>query len=646
MKNFIKIFICLLLLGLGRTVEAQVNIGGKPYSLATGMKIAVGQPQNMPLLNMDLIAAQDADDQDFNRPPRFGFPHPVNLNTNNAGAWTNLDNGDRIWALQINCPGAKSVNLLYDAFYLPEGATLYIYNEAKTRVIGGFTNRNNSPDGTAAPYGTGLVYGENIILEYYEPQTVAGQGVISISTVVHGYRYIRVPGYQAEDLGTSGSCQVNVNCSPEGDNWQTEKNGVAMILVGGIRWCTGSLVNTTVNPNEFLPYFLTADHCLDGLDAVTNPIANTWSFWWHYESPNCVNPASDDDIPFVATARAVLVANNVASDFALFRLVEDPLYVTSPLTYLGWSTTNSPGSGGVGIHHPDGDIKKIATHSQVPVSTDWFGDPPPNSHWRVNWDATANGQSVTEGGSSGSPLFDDNKRVIGQLHGGSSVNCSDPDNDPGIYGKFGMSYDGNGSSDIHRRLQDWLDPACNASLSLSGAINDERPTFQASGNITSTHEIFSPGYALYLSGTQITLQPGFHARPGSTFKAKIGGCGAPRPENRSFPNVYLGSCEVVSNQPAPLALQPAGKPVTAGLRIQPNPTQGVSTLVFQLKADAAVTLTVYDLNGKLVKNILQNNQRYAGEQQISFDAGALAAGVYVCRLETADGVQTARMIVE
>ena len=36
-----------------------------------------------------------------------------------------------------------------------------------------------------------------------------------------------------------------------------------------------------------------------------------------------------------------------------------------------------------------------------------------NTHWRLNWD-----EGGTEGGSSGSPLFDD-ENIVGQLHGGS-----------------------------------------------------------------------------------------------------------------------------------------------------------------------------------------------------------------------------------
>jgi len=33
-----------------------------------------------------------------------------------------------------------------------------------------------------------------------------------------------------KNLGDAGSCEVNINCSPEGDAWKVQKRGVARIL--------------------------------------------------------------------------------------------------------------------------------------------------------------------------------------------------------------------------------------------------------------------------------------------------------------------------------------------------------------------------------------------------------------------------------
>src|SRR5690606_38211837 len=153
----------------------------------------------------------------------------------------------------------------------------------------------------------------------------------------------------SRSLGSSGPCQVNVNCS-EGANWQQEKDAVAVILVNGIRWCTGSLVNTTCNDDR--PLFLTANHCLQAGDAITHPVLNHWSFYWDYARPGCPNTGSP---PILSTSGATVVANNFLSDFALLELTEHPRNKNGVTPYfLGWDRSGSSGTGGVGIHHPSG----------------------------------------------------------------------------------------------------------------------------------------------------------------------------------------------------------------------------------------------------------------------------------------------------
>jgi hypothetical protein len=149
--------------------------------------------------------------------------------------------------------------------------------------IGAFTSANNKSDAeNVQGFATGLIYGDRVVLEYYLPENAEEQGVISVAYVVHGYRYIVLPELTEADYGDSGSCNINIKCS-EGQDWQTEKNAVAMILVNGNRYCSGSLVNTTAS--DYRPLFLTADHCLGGwandvkYDAITDSLLNHWSFY-------------------------------------------------------------------------------------------------------------------------------------------------------------------------------------------------------------------------------------------------------------------------------------------------------------------------------------------------------------------------------
>jgi PKD repeat protein len=71
--------------------------------------------------------------------------------------------------------------------------------------------------------------------------------------------------------------------------------------------------------------------------------------------------------------------------------------------------------------------------------------------------------STTEGGSSGCPQFDQNHRIVGQLHGGPA-SCTNVSSD--FYGKFSKSWE-NGTT-AASRLKDWLDPNNSGITALDG----------------------------------------------------------------------------------------------------------------------------------------------------------------------------------
>ncbi len=477
-----KIFLGLFLFCLQANAQIstrEVPIGFKYNSKEKQMPIIV-----MPAIDIIRLQAEDEKEEELGLPPRFGFTHSVDLNLFDAGYWHTLENGDKLCQLSIICPDALSINLLYDKFWLPEGAKFFIYSNDHRHSIGAFTSVNNKGDKKDIQgFATGLVYGDQVTLEYYLPNEVKEVGVISVSGIVHGYRYImpefgygNVPGNNpnlALGFNQSGNCQVNINC-PEGNNWQNEKRAIALILVNGNRNCTGSLINNT--NNDYYPYFLTANHCLGGYDAINNPNLNHWTFYWNYELPpnpndcNYNNSTSSEPLAFSTSGAQILANGGISvSDFALLKLTEDPMYFSDHTPsytpyYLGWDRTGNSGTGGVGIHHPRGDVKKIATHNQTPQNYSMSG----GSYWSLYWMQTPNGYSVTEGGSSGSSLINSSSHVIGQLYGGSSVNCSDPPNDRGLYGKFSVSWTGNGATDNRRRLNHWLDPNSTNVTTLNG----------------------------------------------------------------------------------------------------------------------------------------------------------------------------------
>ncbi|WP_157472060.1 trypsin-like peptidase domain-containing protein [Neolewinella persica] len=447
----------LALLAFPILLPAQLSEPLRPKSQVVNLSPAVKEVV-MPGIDMPAIQLEDKREDKFNQPTRFAFPFPVNLGFKD-GTWTNLPNGDRVWRLSIKAPGAQGMTLLYDRFFLPPGATLHLSNPYTNELLGAFTEKNNNE---VKRFATGIVLGDITVLEYYEPASQRGRGALNVVQVGHAYRMMG----ELKGLNDSGPCQVNVNCE-EGADWQDEKRGVAHYTVNGTATCSGSLINNTAQ--DATPYFLTADHCIGNLDALGNMDASGYVFYWDYERAGCTNTGP---VPTNTTAGATLVANNVDSDFALFRLTESPNIDFMPY-FNGWSAEQTPIRGGVGIHHPALDAKKIATHSMVPTNSSVSSVV--GNFWRILWDATPNGHSVTEGGSSGSALFNSESRIIGQLFGGSFLNCDDPANDQGLYGKIAYSWDADGATNPGRRLRDWLDPANTGVDVLDGAYIVQPP---------------------------------------------------------------------------------------------------------------------------------------------------------------------------
>jgi len=425
-----------------------------------------------PAIDLKPYLEEDLKNDEADKPWRFAVSIPVNLTLENSGKWDELPNGDRIWRLQIKSNGAVSTNLLYKEFFLPKRATLHIYKPDKSQIRGAFTAANNKKDRVFA---TALLLGESVVLEYYEPKSVKGEGVIHIGTFNHGYR-----GYGENNTatGNSGNCMSDVNCS-NNTTWQTIKRAVGKWSRNGNTWCTGTLMNNT--NEDCRPLFLTANHCMDGrtslnYDAVNNsgPF-NTAIFYWNFETPGCNLGEQGDDSQTTNGIERVLANPDLdgnyssSSDFALFELNENPKSAYD-VYFAGWDASGNTGTGGAGIHHPAGDVKKISIHSLTPASA------VSDRYWRINpWDQVSGNRSVTEGGSSGSALFRTNGRVIGQLFGsftGINPNCSDPINDTGDYGKLSYSWTNNGASDSRRRLNELLDPKDGgATTVMSGSAN-------------------------------------------------------------------------------------------------------------------------------------------------------------------------------
>ena len=423
---------------LGSLSYAQQGDGGRPkgYKATTDLKTIEHRTFATP--DIESLRAEDlVNDEAATGPWRFGYNNTSSLNLTNSGTWTNFTNGDKIWRIVLTCENALTVNLTFDNITLPEGNELYVYNPEKDFILGKFTAYHLYE----GQLGTELVPGNTAIVEYYIPARNAAEvSTMNINTVTHGYR--TTGEFIEKAFGSSGSCNLNVNC-PEGAAWTNERNSAVMLVSGSSGFCSGALVNNTLNDGK--PYVLTADHC------YSNPA--TWIFRFNWQGAGCPNPATSPT--FQSLSGGALRARGTASDFCLVEITGGLVANTVPPAYSpyfsGWDKTGATPQSAVGIHHPAGDIKKISFENQPLISTT-FGSCPANSHWGVtDWDL-----GVTEGGSSGSPLYDQNHRIIGQLHGGASACGGASLSDE--YGKVSVSWNPAGSANSGQ-LKFWLDPS-------------------------------------------------------------------------------------------------------------------------------------------------------------------------------------------
>jgi hypothetical protein len=103
----------------------------------------------------------------------------------------------------------------------------------------------------------------------------------------------------------------------------------------------------------------------------------------------------------------------------------------------------------------------------VPLQPSYWSGDIKLAHWKVVWASTENGHSTTELGSSGSPLFDSQGRIVGTLTGGDSSCDSNALALPDYYGMFSYHWDKNGT-DSTEQLKPWLDPINANVMSLNG----------------------------------------------------------------------------------------------------------------------------------------------------------------------------------
>ncbi|MCF8363539.1 MAG: trypsin-like peptidase domain-containing protein [Prolixibacteraceae bacterium] len=414
--KIIKPIILIILTILSTQLLAQISEGGRPVSHQHILKSA----QKIPTIKFAPINTNSLLTEDYNygTPFRYGIVRDTSINLK-SGSKTVLETGT-IWQTKLSSVNAKSIKLLFSEYTVPEGAKLFLYNNDYSLISGAFTQSNMNPDSSFAI----ADFPDNeLIVEYFEPANPEFSGSLIINQVSLAYRDLHEM-ISGEELSASYN---DVNCG-KGLEWQLEKHAVSkytFVEDGSSYTCSGALINNT--KSDGTPYFLTAHHCVS-----TNESAKTITAYFNYESSGCGLNTADN---FKTLSGAQLLTTGTESDFTLVEFDEIPPASYQPY-YAGWDRGNSPLLA-VSIHHPEGFFKKISFEDDKPVSYSsqigWDNNitSPAHSHWEVIFES-----GMTGSGSSGSPLFNESKRIIGQLHGGGDYDS--------YYGKIDYSWKNSG----------------------------------------------------------------------------------------------------------------------------------------------------------------------------------------------------------
>ena len=175
--------------------------------------------------DLEKIKSEDAENDAKGMRYRIGVGTETMITPNNAGLWTTLANGDRVWQLKISYPGAEALSFLFSKFILNGRSTMDVLSLSGEKLHKTYGSADVLDHGQQ---NMSLCYADEVVLQLVEPVGTQAS-ILEVDEVYFCYRGTGNPN--VAKINESDDCEVNVNCTPEGNNWQDEKRSVARILV-------------------------------------------------------------------------------------------------------------------------------------------------------------------------------------------------------------------------------------------------------------------------------------------------------------------------------------------------------------------------------------------------------------------------------
>ncbi len=184
---------------------------------------------------------------------------------------------------------------------------------------------------------------------------------------------------------------------------------------------------------------------------------------------------------------------------------------------------------------------------------------------------------------------------------------------------------------------------CSPGHTLSGDVTGYQ-FYEASDFITSAVNIKGGiGTAVqYKAVNLITMEPGFEVAPGSDFLASNGKCDG----THAYENRYRGAYEGVMTGALGIASPSDSIPGPANrLKVYVDSFSGRNTIEFYIATKSEVTISIYDLSGRLVKVVFTSQIGSPGNYQAGFESAGLSREGYLVRLEAGDYQETKKIII-
>lgn len=465
-------------------VNAQGK-GGSPWSYQyTDRGLTVNSSvKAFPALNMDLIQEEDKADamSMVAKPYRISFPVDANINLKNSGSFTYLDNGDIIWSVKVQIPGAIVIDAFFNEFDLPKGVKLYFYNDNKRQIDGYYDETAENEFGS---FRSDFIQGDAINIELNIPSGTNLDDIkFNINQLGASYRggiatqIAKVYGNDGPTLDATqadDTCHVNANCFGYGTTYYEAKQSTAHIVMGN-SVCTGNMINNTAE--DCKPLFITASHC-EGRSSFSDATFANWRFYFNYESDSCNHVGNVNIADYVTgayfKARSIQPSStnpndrSMRADHLLLELKASKDVLEGYDVYLGgWDrNVNIPTATSeklwVNFSHPGGIRKKVMLSDELYTDGTFNQNTIVNTHWRVGTHQVGG----TQGGSSGSALFHaPTQRIIGVLSGGPAAvgdpNCPEIKLSGALFAKLTRAWfntAGEGGSTDSTALEKHLDP--------------------------------------------------------------------------------------------------------------------------------------------------------------------------------------------